>query len=265
DAATPRRTHCRRYSVALPALRPRPAPTPHPCTPLIRAERGGEREQCRCCVDRGARQADPAPRAPPRSHERAPRPRTGEKEEKEIGDVGGSRSAAPAGRSATRGGGAARSVGTRSLGRRSSRARHPPRTRESPTLVPYATHFRTSVGAVSIGVLAKQTRHLAPRRGLMSARPAREPAKKKKKKSATSAAAGARRQRVGRRRAAAARPGRSAPGRSAGAARALGTPRARARVLHSCPTRRTSELVSVLCRSGCSPSRPGTSRPAAVS
>src|SRR5439155_8933615 len=87
-----------------------------------------------------------------------------------------------------------RSGRTSSRGRRSSRARHPPRTRESPTKEVNAGENESSVGAVSIGVLAKQTRHLAPRRGLMSARPAREPAKKKKKKSATSAAAGARRQ-----------------------------------------------------------------------
>jgi hypothetical protein len=68
--------------------------------------RSPERGQCQCCCDRGAGEADPVARAPRRSHDsaprtperhRSPRQRTGEKE---IGDVGGSRSDQRSSRSA---------------------------------------------------------------------------------------------------------------------------------------------------------------------
>src|SRR5207249_6560276 len=107
--------------------------------------------------------AAPPPRAPPRPHQRAPPTRRADDQEKEIGDVGGSRSAAPAGRSAQRRGGAARSVGTRSLGRRSSRARHPPRTRESPTKEVNAGREEEHTCEVQSGLEAVSAPRLAPR------------------------------------------------------------------------------------------------------
>src|SRR5712691_7116711 len=153
-SATSAAARARRERVGRQAQLARSAPPSRAREADKRGERGRERGQCQCCCDRGAGEADPVARAPRRSHDRAPRTpelhRSPRKlaGEKEIGDGGGSQSAARAGRSARR---SSRGAGG-AIARPSSLC---PRGRVGPTEQVNAGENESSVRAVAIGGLAK--------------------------------------------------------------------------------------------------------------